>query len=120
MTRTLVAFAVVALLVGTLVGCTSYDSASSQEANGTYDASKTSGDVPNAITLGQFKGTQIGTTYDDLVATYGPPADKQVYNASGFNSVTVYYNDVTDDPDFPMAQYQFSFENGRLDSKANY
>jgi len=62
---------------------------------------------------------RIGSLCADLYVKFGPPADKQVYDAAGYHDETWSYNDVTDSGDFTIPQYMFDCENGSITSKSN-
>ena len=108
---------VIIVLVFAVTGCADYQSASGQDANGTYNSD--AAPAANAISLDQYQATTIGISCDDLVAEYGPPADKQVFDTDGYHDVTLMYNDVNDSGGFAIPQYMFDCINGYLDSKSN-
>jgi len=106
-----------ALCAIALTACTTGQSASGQDANGTYN----SGAAPakNAISLSQYRSVAIGTPCSDITFEFGPPADKQDFSTGGYHDVTLMYNDVNASGDFAIPQYSFDCVNGKLDSKAN-
>jgi hypothetical protein len=100
-----------------LTGCSSYQSASGQDANGSYNAN--AAPAKNAISLQQYKSVPIGVACSAIIQQFGPPADKSDFNTDGYHDVTLSYNDVNDTGDYAIPQYMFDCINGALDSKGN-
>jgi hypothetical protein len=120
MRRVILAVVALAAAATLAAGC-EYDatSASGKNAQGTYDSSP-SKPVPHSITYEQFQSVALGSSYEDVIAQLGLPADQQESQDDYLGtSVYAYWNDANAG-EYAIPEYQFAFENGELSSKSDY
>ncbi|MGH3481053.1 MAG: hypothetical protein ACRDQD_30040 [Nocardioidaceae bacterium] len=71
----------------------------------------------NAISKAEFRSVDEGDSIESVMDRFGPPSNRQVTKSGGVKYVNLYY---PVDNDQLLDDYQLSFENGQLVSKADY
>lgn len=71
----------------------------------------------NAISKAEFRSVDEGDSIQSVIDRFGPPSNRQVTKSGGVKYVNLYY---PVDNDQLLDDYQLSFENGHLVSKADY